>query len=272
MTETLQDGVDFIEAGAGPLVVLAHSSMAGAHQWSTLLRDLEDRFHLRAVNLFGYGGTPGWSRAGAPSLDDYADLLAQAIPHTARHVHLVGHSFGGAVAMQAARRLGKRVESLVLIEPSLFYLLKLGGRQQAFAEIRGLSEQMKEQAADGAVEQAAKRFVDYWTGPGSFAASSTKRRSSYAQAVGVVLREWDATLDGDATLQQWRDSLPSQTLIISSSNPMDPSRGVMDVLTEACADWPFERTPEGGHMVPITHPHLVNPIIGRFLPRAATAS
>jgi hypothetical protein len=36
--------VDFIEAGAGPLVVLVHSSMAGARQWSSLIRDLERLF------------------------------------------------------------------------------------------------------------------------------------------------------------------------------------------------------------------------------------
>ena len=33
--------VDFVEAGAGPLVVLVHSSMAGARQWSPLIREME---------------------------------------------------------------------------------------------------------------------------------------------------------------------------------------------------------------------------------------
>jgi pimeloyl-ACP methyl ester carboxylesterase len=265
VTDMPQGGVDYIEAGAGPLVVLVHSSMAGARQWSALTRDLEGHYLVRAINLFGYGGTPPWSRPQPPSLDDFAELIVRAAPGAAR-LHLIGHSFGGAVAMQAAaRRLRGRVDSLILIEPSLFYLLKVGGRQEAFAEICALAQWMREQAVAGAVAAAAERFIDYWTGPGTWAASSAQRRSAYADAVRVVLREWDVILDGDATLEQWRERLPSRTLIISSSQPKDPSRGVMDVLSRACSDWAFDRTPEGGHMAPITHPHLVNASIAGFL-------
>src|SRR5262245_50676968 len=155
-----QRKVDFIETGAGPLVVLAHSSMAGAHQWSPLLRDLEDRFRLRSVNLYGYGGTPAWSRPEPPSLDDYADLIVRAVACTAGEVHLVGHSFGGAVAMQAAQKLRGRVDSLVLVEPSLFYLLRMGGRREALGEISAVAAHMKEHAAMGAWEEAAEGFID----------------------------------------------------------------------------------------------------------------
>src|SRR6476646_4859596 len=77
------DEVDFTEAGAGPLVVLVHSSMAGAHQWSALSSELEHRFQVRAINLFGYGRTPAWSEAEPPSLEDYAELVALAVPDAA---------------------------------------------------------------------------------------------------------------------------------------------------------------------------------------------
>jgi pimeloyl-ACP methyl ester carboxylesterase len=265
MNDMPQGSVDYIEAGAGPLVVLVHSSMAGARQWSALMRDLEGQFLIRAINLFGYGGTPPWSRPEPPSLDDVAELVVRAVPEAAR-LHLVGHSFGGAVAMQAAaHRLRGRVDSLTLIEPSLFYLLKAGGRHDAFAEIHALAEWMREQAAAGAMNQAAQRFIDYWTEPGNWAAGSAQRQSAYADAVRVVLREWDVIMDGDTTPAQWRQRLPSRTMIVSSATPMAPSRGVMDVLTEACSGWAFERTAEGGHMAPVTHPHLVNPIVARFL-------
>jgi pimeloyl-ACP methyl ester carboxylesterase len=265
MTETRQSGVDFLEAGTVSPVILVHSSMAGAHQWSALMRELEGRFLVRAVNLFGYGGTPAWSRAEPPSLDDYAALVVRAVPPEARGVRLVGHSFGGAVAMRAAERLGARVESLVLVEPSLFYLSNTKGRQKAFSEIHALALRMKELAAVGAAERAAHQFIDYWAGQGAWTASSAQRQSIYTAFVRVVLHEWDAILVGDTTPEQWRERLPARTLIISSPNPMDPSRAVMQVLSDACSGWAVEHLSEGGHLAPITHPHVVNPVIAGFL-------
>ena len=53
--------VDYLEAGAaGPVVMLVHSSVAGARQWRRLMEDLKEGFRVRAVNLFGYGKTPAW--------------------------------------------------------------------------------------------------------------------------------------------------------------------------------------------------------------------
>ncbi len=42
--------VDYLEAGSdGPVVVLVHSSVAGARQWRRLMEDLQDDFRVRAV-------------------------------------------------------------------------------------------------------------------------------------------------------------------------------------------------------------------------------
>src|ERR1700689_1712575 len=108
--------VDFIEAGSGPLVVLLHSSVAGARQWRRLIDDLKPDFQVRAVNLIGYGKTPPWRSATPQSLDDQADLVEAALPANAGAFSLVGHSFGGAVAMKLAARLRGRVTRLALLE------------------------------------------------------------------------------------------------------------------------------------------------------------
>jgi pimeloyl-ACP methyl ester carboxylesterase len=109
--------VDFLESGsAGPVVMLVHSSVSGARQWRRLMEDLKDRFRVRAVNLFGYGDTPPWPNETSQSLDDQAHLVEVALPADANEVCLVGHSFGGSVAMKVAARLGGRVSRLVLLE------------------------------------------------------------------------------------------------------------------------------------------------------------
>ena len=90
------------------MVVLVHSSVSGARQWRRLMDDLKERFRVRAVNLFGYGKTPAWRSETTQTLDDQARLVEAALPANAGEVYLVGHSFGGSVAMRAAARMGDK--------------------------------------------------------------------------------------------------------------------------------------------------------------------
>ena len=100
---------DYLEAGSvGPVVILVHSTVSGARQWRRLMDDLKDRFHVRAVNLFGYGKTPPWPVAKTQSLDDQARLVEAVLPANVDEVYLVGHSFGGSVAMKTAAASGPR--------------------------------------------------------------------------------------------------------------------------------------------------------------------
>ena len=144
LTSVAPVNVDFAEAGsAGPVVILVHSSVSGARQWRRLMEDLKDQFRVRAVNLFGYGKTPPWPAEATQSLDDQARLVEAALPVDAGEVYLVGHSFGGSVAMKAAARLGGSVTKLVLLETNPFYLLAQSGRIDAFAEAMGLRNYVK---------------------------------------------------------------------------------------------------------------------------------
>jgi pimeloyl-ACP methyl ester carboxylesterase len=259
-------GLHCLEAGSGPLVVLVHSSMAGARQWSGLMGELERDALVRAVNLFGYGSTPVWSQSRAASLDDFAALVAEAIPASASGVHLVGHSLGGAIAMHAAsHQLRGRVASLTLIEPSLFFLLEQSGRLDAYCEIATVLEYAVGCVREGFCTAAAECFIDYWQGVGSWAATPAPRREAFARMAKLMPPEATALLDSDTDAESWIATLPRDTLLISSRNTTRPSAAIIAALRELRPDWQSESVAEGGHMAAATHPQLINPLIRRFL-------
>ncbi len=103
----------------GPRVVMVHGSAQGSEVGG-------DRHFLAQQRLADRGwqvvvpDRPGHGRSPSPGRPDDAQLdggwVAELLEDGA---HLVGHSFGGAVALAAAARRPEAVRSLTLIEPAL---------------------------------------------------------------------------------------------------------------------------------------------------------
>jgi pimeloyl-ACP methyl ester carboxylesterase len=257
---------DYVEAGEGPFTLLIHSSMSGARQWSSLMTGLADHLTLRAVNLFGYGDTPNWNTKSPPSIADFAQLAADVVPPDANRIRVVGHSLGGAVAMHAAAfQLQGRVDQLVLVEPSVFGLLEVSGQRRALQEITMIAIATRQHLADGDPETAAELFIDYWCGEGTFAASSARRRDGFVEAVSGLPYEWNAVFGSRLTASSWAERLPRRTLLLCASETGFASKEIVRLLADAAPHWTQAEISEAGHMAPLTHPHIVNPMIADFL-------
>ena len=231
---------DFIEAGSGPDVVLIHSSVAGARQWTSLMAAISDKFHLVAINLFGYGATKAWPNSKVQTLEDQARLVEPFLPDDGGKVSVVGHSYGGSVAMKAAALFKDRVDRLVLIEPNPFYLLMQHGRNGAFEEATNLRDIIKRSGADDTWPIAAEVFANYWTGQGSWDAMPEERRAKFAKALVPNFHEWDGVMNEETPLSDWEVDLPRKTTVISAVDTVrtiDEIVSLCDELIEAHAGW-----------------------------------
>ncbi len=106
--------------GAGSPVVLLHGIGRSLEDWGEQHELLRDRHRVYSVDLPGYGGAEPLAEhytlpALASSVADFLDALGITEP-----THLVGHSLGGAVAMQLAVHAPDRVASLVLVNSAGF--------------------------------------------------------------------------------------------------------------------------------------------------------
>ena len=263
MTETGE--ADCIEVGAGQKVILIHSSVAGARQWRSLMDTLSDKFHLVAINLFGYGNTKAWPDGELQTLEDQARLAEPFLPTDGTGAYIVGHSFGGSVAMKVASLFKDRVHRLVLIEPNPFYLLEQHGRKEAFQEAKCLRDTIKASGKSNTWRSAAEVFANYWTGKGSWDAMPDDRRVKFTQALKPNFHEWDCVMNETTPLSGWAEDLPKDTTVVSTADTVRTIDEIVSLMQETIPHWKFDKLERGGHMAAVTKPDLINPIIERAL-------
>src|SRR5689334_4743806 len=112
----------FREAGTGPGVVCLHANASSSGQWRSLMDELAPRFHVLAADSYGSGKSPPWPPGDAWLRDEVA-LLEPVFARAGEPFVLVGHSYGGAIALIAALSQPRRVRAVALYEPTLFSLI-----------------------------------------------------------------------------------------------------------------------------------------------------
>jgi pimeloyl-ACP methyl ester carboxylesterase len=256
--------IEYADDGAGPPVVLIHSSVSGNRQWRALTEELRGRYRVLALNLYGYGETAPWPAGEPQTLAAQAELVLAVCEGLQQPIRLVGHSFGGSVALRAALMLGDRCGGLVLLEPNPFHLLRQAGRSAAWQETEALRADVERRIAAGDWQGAAARFADYWLGDGAWNAMPERRRAAFAGGLGPNVHEWQAVMN-DRTAVEVYAAVAAPTLVVSDPATRRPIAEIVELLADGCPGWSFRSLAEGGHMAPLTRPELVNPIVREFL-------
>lgn len=245
-----------------PLVVLLHSSASSARQWDALIERLQPRFRVRAIEFHGHGEQPPWRGDAALTLADDARLIAPLMQE-ARGAHIVGHSYGAAVALKLATLYPGWVRSLVAYEPVLFGLLLRDPGSRTFArQITGAAAELR--ALLPHPRAAAERFVGFWSGAAAWAAMSTNRQTAVAARMASVLAHFDALFNDPMQIDQLA-RLRAPMLFLNGKDTAGVTRCIAEILGDALPLAAHESLPQMGHMGPLTHAAEVNQRIDRFL-------
>ena len=114
------EGLEYEAIGDGEAVLLIHGSHI-ADAFLPLMREaaLADPYRLIRYRRRGFAGSDPHS--GPFSIEEQArDGLALMKHLGLERAHVIGHSYGGATAVQLAIEAPSRVQSLVLLEPAIF--------------------------------------------------------------------------------------------------------------------------------------------------------
>ena len=245
-------------------VVLLHSSGASARQWNLLADALRPTHDVHAIDLHGHGRRPPWTGARPFSLRD-DQRLALEVLEQAGGGHVIGHSYGGAVAMHLAARRPGLVRSLAVYEPVLLHLLaSLAPDSAGTREVHVVAARMRErvEAADGS--GAAGRFVDYWSGPGSWRRMDPMRQGAIASRMATILAHFD-TLSGEPLPPATWHRLEMPLLVLHGSRTTNAARTVARLLRWRLPRADHVMLPGLGHMGPLTHASRVNERLLAFL-------
>ena len=255
----------FRESGRGAAVVCLHSSASSSAQWRPLMDRLGCRYRTLAADLYGSGKSPTWPGPRLLTLADEVALLEPVFAAAGPRCHLVGHSYGGAVALAAALARPERIESLVLFEPVLFSLLVAEDPEQAAArEITAVRDDTIAALERGDPCASGERFVDYWMEAGAWAAMPPPRRDAIAALMSTVKGEWQAVFGEPTPLAAFAD-LDVPVLYLTASASPASGRGVARLLTKVLPRVTPVEIDGVGHMAPVTHPDRVNALIERHL-------
>lgn len=249
----------------GVPAVLLHSSGLSGRQFRRLAGTLAGSgLRVLSPDLTGHGRSPALGESETFSFArDVAwlvQLLAQRGP-----AHLIGHSYGAFIALQAARQAPASVRSLTLFEPVAFGVLDPALHPEARRELESVDVPWG-QSGEGR-EAWLRAFVEYWGGAGAWDALREEARADFRR-VGWAVREGVRSLAVDRTPASAYGEVRAPVTLLTGENSPRSAREVVAVLAAALPGATAVTIPGAGHMAPLTHADAVNAAIAAALERA----
>lgn len=251
--------VGYRVAGGGPTVLLLHSGGSSGAQWREVIQALGESLRTVTVDFHGFGKTDPWPRAPEERTHEAdAALALDVLDHAGvgdEPVHVVGHSFGGGVALRLAAGHPERLKSLVLLEPIANSLLEETGDPLA-EDLHTRALGFNRLVADGNPEGAWRGFIDFNNGDGAWEAMPTAFRDKMFSLTDAVVSGWHANLSHATTLDELRAfSLPVSAL--HGDRTLASYRRITEIVAGEITGCSLTILPGAGHMSPLTHPEAV---------------
>jgi pimeloyl-ACP methyl ester carboxylesterase len=189
MIEDVRGRIDYDVCGGGPTVVLVPGSCSTGAAWRPVTAAWGNRFRCVTTSLLGYGGTAERRSSRDPSIWHEVDAVESVIRKAGGAVHLVGHSFGGLVAVAVALRNRVPLASLAVIEAPAAELLRDSADQGYYRAFRRMTDDYLAAFAGGNADAIAT-MIDFYGGAGTFASWPPNVRAYAVKTTGVNILDW----------------------------------------------------------------------------------
>lgn len=250
-------------------VVALHCSLGSGRQWNKLADQLGSNYQFLAPDISGYG-TNTCVLDLPLTLAEEVRCLSDHLNDARGPIHLVGHSYGGAIAFKIATDspFAHRVRSLTLIEPVIPTLLRESeADRRLYARFAQLAQDVSEDIWNGSVLEAIDKFIEFWNGsgpqdplPASARLRMIERADKLAFDFAAAFAEENATIAAA--------SLRVPTLLFSGGVSPYLTQRIVRRLAAIMDNAEMRHLPDAGHMLPLSHASILNPEIASHIARA----
>jgi pimeloyl-ACP methyl ester carboxylesterase len=246
-------------------VICLHASGASGAQWKAVAQSLQRDFHVLTPDLHGHGAGPAWQDTPADIVATDAARIARMAANASGDVHLVGHSYGGALALRVALYHPESVASVAVYEPiALRALFDYDRHHRAAVEVAELAGAIRAALAAGDPARAAWCLVDYWSGTGRWDELAPDAQAAIAERMPVVLAQFTAL--GNDVVRLWDyASVRQPVLYLTGSETRIATRRAAELLQYTLPEVYWVTMEAMGHLGPITHADAVAERIANFV-------
>jgi pimeloyl-ACP methyl ester carboxylesterase len=253
--------------------IALHCSGIGASQWRYLEQRLAGRYEVLTPEHYGCESRGRWTGEHAFRLADEAARTLALIDGGREKVHLVGHSYGGAVALSVASARPDRIASLALYEPTALHLLRAMGDEGATAleEVAAVARKMGEGVIAGDYVGAAALFFDCWCGAGAWARLQPWMQTVFIRWAVKAPLECHALMEEPTPLIAYA-GLSMPILVMRGEQAPHPARLIAELLSTILPNARLAVVDGAGHMGPLTHAAAVNALVDGHMDAADAAA
>jgi pimeloyl-ACP methyl ester carboxylesterase len=179
------------QQGNGSPIVFIHGSYATTSTWKRMVDTLSSKHHCISIKLPRHCDTSDPDDFTSPSIDTELDLLEQIVSElTGQPIHLVGHSFGGVIALAQALKGNLKLSEVSLFEPVAEWVLRKVHDEAMCMKVQQFLDGYRHDASVN-TPYACGQVIDFWGGHGSFDSLPGFIKDSIEPLVANNIRHWD---------------------------------------------------------------------------------
>jgi pimeloyl-ACP methyl ester carboxylesterase len=268
MIDEERGSIDYEERGNGPTVVFVPGSCSTGAAWRPVVSQLEQNYRCVTTSLLGYGGTTERRGSLLTDISDEAEIIESVVRRTGGPVHLVGHSFGGVAALSVALRKRVPLLSLVVIDAPAAELLRSAKEWTHYCTFREMTGNYFAAHYAGDLE-AISSIIDFYGGPGTFAAWPRRVRDYAIRTTATNILDW-ADVYGFSLTPARLKAIDLPTLVMRGARSHPAMSRLNELLARSIGGASLVTLEGAAHFMISTHPDDVAREIRREVERSET--